>query len=86
MVQRLGAVSSNDSMDSMLCDPFGDLAQGHLIALNVHSDNERSMYQHYKVDTKKDKENNCSFLKEGSDYYILFSNITLCNFCMKRYI
>lgn len=73
VVQRLGAVSSNDLMDSTLCDPFGDLAQGHLIALNVHSDNEGSVYQHHKVDTKKDKENNCNFLKEGSDYYILLS-------------
>lgn len=58
-------------IDSMLCDPFGDLARGHLIALNVHSDNERSLYQHHEVDMKRDEENNCNYLKGGIGYYTL---------------
>ena len=55
-------------MDSMLCDPFGD--QVHLIALNVPSDKERSLYQHCKVDMQRDEENNHNYLKEVSGSYV----------------
>ena len=44
-------------MCSSLCDPYGDLAEGHLIVLNVHSDNEKSLDQHCEVDKRRYEEN-----------------------------
>ena len=44
-------------MFSLLCDPYGDLAEGHLIVLNVHSDNEKSLDQHCEVDKRRYEEN-----------------------------
>lgn len=55
-------------MDSMLWEPFGDLAQGHLTVLNVHSDSERSLYKHHKVDMNCGEENH-NYLKEESGYF-----------------
>ena len=52
-------------MDSTLCDPFGDLAQGHFIELNVHSDNMRSLDQHHEVDKRRDEENNRDYPESG---------------------
>jgi hypothetical protein len=50
-------------MDFMLCDLFGDLAEGHLIALTVHSDNGRSLHKHHKVGMNSCEENH-NYLKE----------------------
>ena len=39
------------------CWVCGDLAEGHLIVLNVHSDNEKSLEQHCEVDKRRYEEN-----------------------------
>lgn len=57
MAQKFWAVSPNDYMCSWLYDPYGDLAEGHLIVLNVHSDNEKSLEQHCEVDKRRYEEN-----------------------------
>ena len=63
---------------SVLCDPFGDLVQGHLTALNTRSDDERSLHQHCKVDKRRYEENNCNYLNEGSGHDILLRAATHC--------
>jgi len=57
VAQKFWAVSPNDYMCSWLYDPYGDLAEGHLIVLNVHSDNEKSLEQHCEVDKRRYEEN-----------------------------
>lgn len=57
MAQKFWAVSPSGYMCSWQYDPYGDLAEGYLIVVKVHSDNEKSLDQHCEADERRNEEN-----------------------------